>query len=95
MFGWLRAEAARASCSKRRAALRVGGEPAGSVFSAISRPRRGSRARKTSPIPPAPSGPLIWYGPSCAPGSSAMIRARAYHDVSQAPSCRMRAERDA
>src|SRR5512133_1031418 len=37
---------------------------------ATSRPRRGSRARKTSPMPPAPRGERISYGPSFVPGES-------------------------
>src|SRR5215510_1297724 len=35
---------------------------------ATSRPSRGSRARYTSPIPPAPMGATISYGPSRVPG---------------------------
>src|SRR5689334_8135999 len=35
----------------------------GSTLMATSRPRRGSRARYTWPIPPSPSFPRIWYGP--------------------------------
>ena len=44
---------------------------------ATSRPSRGSRARYTSPIPPAPSGAMISYGPSFVPEVRA-IRARHY-----------------
>src|SRR5262245_42998749 len=39
---------------------------------ATSRPRRVSRARYTSPIPPAPSGATIWYGPNRVPTAWAM-----------------------
>src|SRR5215475_12948662 len=37
---------------------------AGRTLIATSRPRRVSRARYTSPIPPAPMGAMISYGPS-------------------------------
>src|SRR5262250_3826528 len=40
---------------------------------ATVRSRRVSRARYTSPIPPAPSGPTTSYGPSLVPGTSAII----------------------
>src|SRR5438105_7813760 len=33
-----------------------------------SRPMRGSRARNTSPMPPAPSSAVTSYGPSLVPG---------------------------
>src|SRR5205814_179388 len=36
---------------------------------ATARPRRESRARKTSPIPPAPMRETISYGPSLLPGA--------------------------
>src|SRR5262249_47074989 len=39
---------------------------------ATSRPRRGSRARYTSPMPPAPRGPFTSYAPSLVPLGSAM-----------------------
>src|SRR5687768_5311790 len=44
----------------------------GSTLTATSRPSRTSCARYTSPIPPAPRGPRITYGPSVVPSSSAM-----------------------
>ena len=62
MLGWFRAEAERASCSKRDSVRPR--ESSGSTLIATSRPSRGSRARYTSPIPPAPSGARISYGPS-------------------------------
>src|SRR5271168_118846 len=40
---------------------------AGSTLIAISRPNRESRARYTSPMPPAPSGATISYGPNFVP----------------------------
>ena len=42
---------------------------------ATSRFKRGSRARYTSPIPPAPMKDRIWYGPSVEPGGRATDRA--------------------
>jgi len=44
----------------------------GRIFKATSRPRRVSRARYTSPMPPAPNGAMISYGPSFVPGSRAI-----------------------
>src|SRR5215470_12086386 len=66
--GWLSAEAARASRWNRS---RVCGDaviPPGKTFIATSRSRRVSLARYTSPIPPAPSGLTISYGPRRVPG---------------------------
>jgi hypothetical protein len=40
----------------------------GRTLMATSRSRRVSRARYTSPMPPAPSGALISYGPRRTPG---------------------------
>ena len=42
------------------------------IFSATSRCSRLSRARYTSPIPPVPRRPRIWYGPSRVPASRDM-----------------------
>lgn len=55
MFGWLSAAAARASCSKRATRMGSVATAAGNTFTATSRPSRVSRARYTSPMPPAPS----------------------------------------
>lgn len=41
---------------------------------ATSRFKRGSRARYTVPMPPSPSFPRIWYGPTDAPGVNAIAR---------------------
>src|SRR5262249_45131815 len=49
----------------------------GRTLTATSRPKRVSRARYTSPIPPAPSGDWISYGPSFVPEVRA-IRGRNY-----------------
>src|SRR5258705_10087846 len=43
----------------------------GSTLTATSRPRRVSRARYTSPMPPAPRSARISYGPRRVPGRSA------------------------
>ncbi len=56
MFGWFRAEADRASFSKRFNRSASDASSAGSTLIATSRSSRVSRARYTSPIPPAPSG---------------------------------------
>src|SRR6516162_8007792 len=46
---------------------------AGRILMATVRSSRVSRARYTSPIPPAPSGARISWGPSRVAGASAMI----------------------
>src|SRR5438270_8524234 len=48
----------------------------GRILTATVRPRRVSRAEYTSPIPPAPSGAMISYGPRRAPGASFTERLR-------------------
>ncbi len=55
MFGWFRAAAARASCRKRARRRGRWARAGRQHLSATSRCRRGSCARKTSPMPPAPS----------------------------------------
>src|ERR1035438_340821 len=70
MWGWLSAATARASRWKRARRSRSVDMAAGSTLMATSRPRRGSRARKTSPMPPAPMGERISYAPSFVPGES-------------------------
>src|SRR5215472_135941 len=69
MFGWFSAAAARASYSKR--SKRSGSEVrnSGRILIATSRSNRVSRARYTSPIPPAPRGERISYCPRIAPGA--------------------------
>src|SRR5208337_3063393 len=91
MWGWLKAEIALASRSKR--ALRSGSEERceGRTLMATFRPSRVSRARYTSPMPPAPNGDWISYGPSFVPEVSP-IRARNYSLYSTvARGCRLRA----
>src|SRR5271168_3051704 len=62
---------------------------AGSTLIAISRSNRVSRARYTSPMPPAPSGATISYGPSFVRGTRGMS-GRDYNprNLSPAPSAR-------
>src|SRR5215470_17411406 len=67
MFGWFKTPAARASCSKRFSRSGFCENEAGRTLIATSRPRRGSLARYTSPIPPAPRGETISYGPRRVP----------------------------
>src|SRR6267154_465277 len=59
-----------ASRSKR--CLHIGSEEncGGRILMATVRSSRASRARYTSPIPPAPSGAMISYGPSFVPAAS-------------------------
>ena len=76
MFRWLSAEALRASRSKRARRSRSLVSSCGRTLMATSRPSRVSRARYTSPIPPAPMGPEISYGPSRAPDSRRMCTTR-------------------
>ena len=59
MLGCERAATARASRSKRDRARGSPRAAPGSTLIATSRPSRVSRARYTSPIPPAPSGDTI------------------------------------
>src|SRR5689334_21866426 len=72
MFGWFNGEEARASCSNRARRSRLSANSAGRTFTATSRPSRVSRARYTSPMPPAPIGATISYGPSFVPVASVM-----------------------
>ncbi len=55
MLGWLSEEAARASWLKRLNRLGSVANFSGRNLTATSRCRSWSRARQTSPIPPAPS----------------------------------------
>src|SRR5580692_11126010 len=77
MLGWFSEEIARASRSKRCLASDLSERCAGRILIATVRSRRVSRARYTSPIPPAPKGETISYGPSFVPQVKA-IRARHY-----------------
>src|SRR5271170_3878256 len=66
-----------ASCWKRRNRSGSRAKAAGKTLIATSRLSRASRARYTSPMPPAPTADTISYGPSFVPGVRA-IRARNY-----------------
>jgi hypothetical protein len=58
-LGWESAAAARASRSKRARACASRATSSGKTLIATSRPSFESRARYTSPIPPAPIGERI------------------------------------
>ena len=79
MLGWLSEDIAFASRSKRSLASGFSDMWAGRTLIATVRSRRVSRPRYTSPMPPAPSGDWISYGPSLVPAVSA-IRTRNYID---------------
>src|SRR5687767_2539442 len=74
MFEWLRAASVCASRVKR--AIRSGSavRASGRTLSATSRFSLASRARYTSPMPPAPSSDRISKLPNRVPGDSAMKR---------------------
>src|SRR3954465_5037555 len=76
MFGWFSAEAARASCSNLERRSAFSASSGGRTFSATSLPRRGSRARYTSPIPPAPRADRISYAPRRLPAAIVTARCR-------------------
>src|SRR4051794_26818391 len=63
MLGWLRAAIARASRSKRVENCSC------ELLIATMRSTRVSRAFHTSPMPPAPRGDMISYGPKRIPGA--------------------------
>src|SRR5450755_3773866 len=67
ILGWFRAEADFASRMKRSARLALGAESLRRTLMATTRFSRLSRALYTSPMPPAPSGARISYGPSFVP----------------------------
>src|ERR1700740_3139883 len=67
MLGWLSLASVRASLRKRLRASSLISSAAEITLMATSRSRRLSRARYTTPIPPAPSGDRISYGPSLVP----------------------------
>src|SRR5580704_3813471 len=73
MLGWFNEEMVRASRSKRSLASALSARCRGRILMATLRSRRVSRARYTSPIPPAPSGAPISYGPSFVPEGSPMV----------------------
>src|SRR5713101_6078996 len=67
ILGWFSAPTTRTSCSKRRSRSASWAKDGGKIFTATSRRKRESRARYTSPIPPAPRRAKISYGPSFVP----------------------------
>ena len=67
MCGWLSAAIARASRANRWRACASLTSVDGSTFIATVRSRRESCALYTSPMPPAPIGAVISYGPSRVP----------------------------
>src|SRR5258706_7308599 len=72
MLGWFSDEIARASRSKRCFASALQDRYSGRILIATVRSRRVSRARYTSPMPPAPTGATTSYGPSLVPDVSPM-----------------------
>src|SRR5712691_8951807 len=67
MCGWLSCEMVFASRSKRSFSCAFSANSAGRTLMATLRSSRVSRALKTSPIPPAPIGATISYGPRRLP----------------------------
>src|ERR1700690_3355387 len=92
MLGWFRADAARASARKRAIRSASRDMSSGRTLRATSRPSRGSRARQTSPIPPAPSGATTSYGPILEPSRRGMRRRLDYDEI---PAFRCGGRRDA
>src|SRR6476660_673339 len=72
MFGWLSAANVWASRVNRASLSWSRATASGRIFSATFRCSRRSRARYTSPIPPAPSRSTTSYGPTCWPGERPM-----------------------
>src|SRR5438132_2217906 len=70
MLGWENFEMVRASRSNRCRSAESDEWCDGNTLIATVRSRRESRARYTSPIPPAPTGLTISYGPSLVPEES-------------------------
>src|SRR4030095_7565004 len=76
MLGWDSDATARASRSKRGSASPSSEKLSGRTLTATSRPSRVSRARYTSPIPPAPRRESSSYGPKRFPGAIFFISRR-------------------
>src|SRR6185437_13011016 len=83
-LGWFSAAIVRASCFSRCSSPGSADPAALRTLIATSRPSLGSRARNTSPMPPAPSSATISYSPSRLPGASGM---RAILPRRPAPAC--------
>src|SRR5437763_11724914 len=67
MLAWESCDMVRASRSKRSFRLGLETKCPERTLMATSRPRRVSRARYTSPMPPAPNCPVTSYGPNLVP----------------------------
>ena len=78
MLGWLSAATTRASRSKRASACGFSARRSGSTLTATSRCSRVSRARYTSPIPPAPIGDEHFIGSEPRAGSKGHSSRRDY-----------------
>src|SRR5579864_692199 len=78
MLGWFSAAMARASRSNRSVNC------CAETLIATSRPSRVSRARYTSPMPPAPMSARISYGPSLVPAGRDMSPVAEVHQPAQA-----------
>src|SRR5436190_408428 len=68
MCGWFSAATARASRSNRSRKVGSPATVAGRILIATVRSSRVSRARYTSPMPPAPMAAMTSYGPRRVPG---------------------------
>src|SRR5262245_16653685 len=74
MLGWENDARTRASRSNRARRSACVSQASGRILMATSRPSAASRARKTSPIPPAPISSTILYGPSLVPAAMVIVR---------------------
>src|SRR5258706_5449815 len=71
MFGWFSEARTFASRWNRAIGSASAANASGRILMATSRSSRVSRARYTSPMPPAPSAESISYGPMRVPGARA------------------------
>src|SRR5215510_11211521 len=74
MFWWLSDASTWASRLKRASRSGSRSNACGRIFRATSRLSRVSRPRYTSPVPPAPGGARISYGPSFVPDGRDIYR---------------------
>ena len=82
MLGWFKAEADRASFSKRLSLEGSAATSAGRTLIVTSRPSRVSRAFQTSPIPPAPRRVITVPAESIAAYFSPWTRYRSFRQRS-------------
>src|SRR3974390_2409446 len=73
MLGWLSCDIVRASRSKRAFSSGEASSDELSTLMATVRSRRVSRARYTSPMPPAPSADTTSYGPKRVPATRVIL----------------------